>query len=515
MHEDKIKKLSQIDKSAELGGGEDKTKAQHSKGKLTARERLAILLDAGTFVELDKLVTTRSTDFDLDKKKIYGDGVVTGVGSIHGKQVFVYAQDFTVLGGSLGEMSGKKMAKIMDNAMKVGCPVVGIIDSGGARIQEGVMSLSGYGEIFYRNTLASGVIPQITVSVGPCAGGAVYSPAITDFVIMVDKISHMFVTGPEVVKTALGEDVTFEELGGAYTHGKYSGVAHFVAKDEYECVDIVKKLLSYMPQNNMEDPPIVTPTDDPNRTDSKLASVVPENPYEPYDIKQIITSVLDNNEFFEVHELWAANAVVGFGRLNGRSVGIIANQPFNLAGALDIDSSNKIARFIRTCDCFNIPVVSIIDTPGYLPGLEQEQHGIIRHGSKLLFAYCEATVPKLAIIVGKAYGGAYIAMSSKHLRSDINYAWPTAEIAVLGPEAAINIIFRKELAESKDPETMRKRIIKEYREKFANPYIAAEKGFIDAVIDPIETRPMLIRALESIANKRESRPPKKHGNINL
>jgi acetyl-CoA/propionyl-CoA carboxylase len=515
MHEDKIKKLSQIDKSAEHGGGEDKVKAQHGKGKLTARERLALLLDTGTFVELDKLVTTRSTDFGLDQKKLHGDGVVTGYGNIHGRQVFLFAQDFTVLGGSLGEMSGKKISKVMDNAMKAGCPVIGIIDSGGARIQEGVMSLSGYGEIFYRNTLASGVVPQITISCGPCAGGAVYSPAITDFVIMVDKISHMFVTGPEVVKTALGEDVTSEELGGPYTHGKYSGVAHFVAKDEYECMDIVKKLLSYLPQNNTEDPPVVAPTDDPNRTDSKLATVVPENPYEPYDIKQIITSVLDNNEFFEVHELWATNVVVGFGRLNGRTVGIIANQPLYLAGALDIDSSNKAARFIRTCDCFNIPIVSIVDTPGYLPGLEQEQHGIIRHGSKLLFAYCEATVPKLAIIVGKAYGGAYIAMSSKHLRTDINYAWPTAEIAVLGPEAAINIIFRKELAESKDQEAMRKQISKEYREKFANPYIAAEHGFIDAVIDPIETRPMLIRALESMANKRESRPPKKHGNINL
>ncbi len=515
MHEDKHKKLSQVDKNAEHGGGEEKVKAQHSKGKLTARERLALLLDAGTFVEIDKFVITRSTDFDLDKKKIYGDGVVTGYGNIHDRQVFVFAQDFTVLGGSLGEMSGKKISKIMDNAMKVGCPIIGIIDSGGARIQEGVMSLSGYGEIFYRNTLASGVVPQITISAGPCAGGAVYSPAITDFVIMIDKISHMFVTGPEVVKMALGEDVTFEELGGPYTHAKYSGVAHFVVKDEYECVDIVKKLLSYLPQNNAEDPPVIAPTDDANRTDSKLATVVPENPYEPYDIKQIITSVLDNNEFFEVHELWAANIVVGFGRLNGKPVGIIANQPLHLAGALDSDSSNKAARFIRTCDCFNIPIVSLVDTPGYLPGLEQEQHGIIRHGSKLLFAYCEATVPKLAVIVGKAYGGAYIAMSSKHLRSDINYAWPTAEIAVLGPEAAINIIFRKELVESKDPEAKRKQFIKEYREKFANPYIAAEKGFIDAVIDPIETRSMLIRALEAMANKKESRPPKKHGNINL
>ncbi len=515
MQDEKIEKLSSINKSAERGGGEERIKAQHSKGKLTARERIALLLDAGTFVEIDKLVTTRSHDFELDKNKFHGDGVITGYGTVHGKQIFLYAQDFTVLGGSLGEMSGKKIAKVMDHAIKVGCPMIGIIDSGGARIQEGVMSLSGYGEIFYRNTMASGVIPQITLSLGPCAGGAVYSPAITDFVIMVDKISHMFVTGPEVVKTALGEEVSFEELGGAITHGKYSGVAHFVAKDEYECMDIVKKLLSYLPQNNMEDPPLVPTTDDPNRTDSKLAAVVPENPYEPYDIKEIVTSILDNNEFFEVHELWATSVVVGFGRLNGRTVGIIANQPMYLAGSLDIDSSNKAARFIRTCDCFNIPIVSVIDTPGYLPGLEQEQHGIIRHGSKLLFAYCEATVPKLALIVGKSYGGAYIAMSSKHLRADINYAWPTAEIAVLGPEAAINIIFRKELAEAKDQTTQRKKMIKDYRDKFANPYIAAEAGFIDAVIDPIETRPMLIRALEALANKRESRPPKKHGNINL
>ncbi|MFQ5920747.1 MAG: acyl-CoA carboxylase subunit beta [Nitrososphaerales archaeon] len=515
MHEDKLKKLSQMRKTAERGGGEDRIKAQHSKGKLTARERLSILLDAGTFVEIDKLVTTRATDFGLDQKRIPGDGVVSGYGTVHGRQVFVFSQDFTVLGGSLGEMTSKKIAKVMDHATKTGCPVVGIIDSGGARIQEGVMSLAGYGEIFYRNTLASGVIPQVTISVGPCAGGAVYSPAITDFVIMVDKISHMFVTGPEVVKTALGEDVTFEELGGAYTHGKYSGVAHFVAKDEYECVDIVKKLLSYLPQNNTEDPPSVAPTDDPNRTDSKLASVVPENPYEPYDIKEILTSVLDNGEFFEIHELWASSVVVGFGRLNGRTVGIIANQPLHMAGSLDIDSSNKAARFIRTCDCFNIPIISIVDTPGYLPGLEQEQHGIIRHGSKLLFSYCEATVPKITLVVGKAYGGAYIAMSSKHLRADVNYAWPTAEIAVLGPEAAINIIFRKELAQAKDKEVERKQLIKEYREKFANPYIAASQGYVDVVIDPIETRPMLIRAVESMSSKRESRPFKKHGNINL
>lgn len=515
MHDEKIEKLTELRKDAEKGGGDERIKAQHAKGKLTARERLNLLLDAGTFVEIDKFAMSRATEFGLDKKRFYGDGVVSGYGTIADRQVFVYAQDFTVLGGSLGEMSAKKITKVMDNAIKAGCPIIGIIDSGGARIQEGIMSLAGYGEIFYRNTLASGVVPQVTINAGPCAGGAVYSPAITDFIIMIDKISHMFVTGPEVVKTALGEDVTFEELGGAQTHGKYSGVAHFITNDEYGAMDIVKKLLSYMPQNNMEEPPYVEPTDDPNRLDNKLTNIIPSNPYEPYDMKEIVRSILDNNEFFEVHELWAQNIVVGFGRLNGRSVGMIANQPQYLAGSLDIDSSNKAARFIRFCDCFNIPIISLIDTPGYLPGLEQERHGIIRHGSKLLFAYCEATVPKLAVIVGKAYGGAYIAMSSKHLRTDMNFAWPTAEIAVLGPEAAINIIFRKEIAEADDKEAVRKKLIAEYREKFAHPYVAAQQGYVDAVIDPAETRPVLIRALESMINKRESRPYKKHGNINL
>jgi acetyl-CoA/propionyl-CoA carboxylase len=515
VHKDKQERLSNLNKLAEKGGGDNKIKEQHAKGKLTARERLSLLLDPGSFVEIDKFVLTRSRDFGLDQHRFYGDAVITGYGTISGRQVFVYAQDFTVLGGSLGEMSGHKIAKIMDHAMRVGCPIIGLIDSGGARIQEGVLSLAGYGEIFYRNTLASGVVPQITVSVGPCAGGAVYSPAITDFVIMVDKISYMFVTGPEVVKAALGEETTFEELGGAYTHAKYSGVAHFVAKDEYECFDIVKKLLSYLPQNNMEDPPSIEPTDDPNRMDSRLADIVPENPFEPYDMKEIVRSVLDNNELFEVHELWAPNIIVGFGRLNGKVVGVVANQPMHLSGSLDIDSSNKAARFIRTCDCFNIPIVTFVDTPGYLPGIEQEHHGIIRHGSKLLFAYSEATVPKITVIVGKAYGGAYIAMGSKHLRIDYNFAWPTAEIAVMGPEAAVNIIFRKDLANAQDKEALRKKFIEEYKAKFANPYIAAEHGYIDAVIDPIETRPMLIRALESLSNKRENRPFKKHGNINL
>jgi acetyl-CoA/propionyl-CoA carboxylase len=515
MRKKNIERLSELNKLAEKGGGDDKIKAQHEKGKLSARERLSLLLDSGSFVELDRLVTTRSRDFGLDSNRFYGDAVVTGYGTISGRQVFIYAQDFTVLGGSLGEMSGHKIAKVMDHAMRTGCPIIGLVDSGGARIQEGVLSLAGYGEIFYRNTLASGVVPQITISVGPCAGGAVYSPAITDFVIMVDKISYMFVTGPEVVKAALGEETTSEELGGAYTHAKYSGVAHFIAKDEYECFDIVKKLLSYLPQNNMEDPPSIEPTDDPNRMDSRLSSIIPENPFEPYDIKEIIRSVLDNNDFFEVHELWAPNIVVGFGRLNGKVVGVVANQPMHLSGSLDIDSSNKAARFIRTCDCFNIPILTFVDTPGYLPGIEQEHHGIIRHGSKLLFAYSEAVVPKVTVIVGKAYGGAYIAMGSKHLRIDYNFAWPTAEIAVMGPEAAVNIVFRKDLANAQDREELRKRFIEEYKAKFANPYIAAEHGYIDAVIDPIETRPMLIRAFESLSNKRESRPLKKHGNINL
>ena len=515
MRKKNIERLSELNRLAEKGGGDDKIKAQHEKGKLSARERLSLLLDSGSFVELDRFVTTRSRDFGLDSTKFYGDAVITGYGTISGRQVFIYAQDFTVLGGSLGEMSGHKIAKVMDHAMRTGCPIIGLIDSGGARIQEGVLSLAGYGEIFYRNTLASGVVPQITISVGPCAGGAVYSPAITDFVIMVDKISYMFVTGPEVVKAALGEETTFEELGGAYIHAKHSGVAHFIVKDEYECFDVVKKLLSYLPQNNMEDPPSVEPTDDPNRMDSRLSSIVPENPFEPYDMKEIVRSVLDNNEFFEVHELWAPNVVVGFGRLNGKVVGVVANQPMHLSGSLDIDSSNKAARFIRTCDCFNIPILTFVDTPGYLPGIEQEHHGIIRHGSKLLFAYSEATVPKVTVIVGKAYGGAYIAMGSKHLRIDYNFAWPTAEIAVMGPEAAVNIIFRKELANAQDREALRKRFIDEYKAKFANPYIAAEHGYIDAVIDPIETRPMLIRAFESLSNKRESRPLKKHGNINL
>ena len=513
MHEEKIKRLASMKKSAESGGGQERIEAQHSKGKLTARERIALLLDEGSFVELDKYITHRSDDPTLPK--FYGDGAVTGFGTINGRQVFIFSFDFTVLGGSLGEMTSKKIAKAMDHAMKVGCPIIGIIDSGGARIQEGVMSLDGYGEIFFHNTMASGVIPQITASIGPSAGGAVYSPAMTDFVVMVENVGQMFVTGPEVVKEVLSQEVSFEELGGARAHATKSGVAHFIANNEYDCFDKIKKLLSFIPHNNAEEPAIVETNDDPNRIDPKLINILPENPYQQYDMKEIIKSIVDNGDFFEVHELFAENILVGFARMGGRSIGIIANQPMYLAGALDINSSNKAARFIRFCDAFNISIVTLVDTPGYLPGTDQEHNGIIRHGSKLLFAYCEATVPKVTCIIGKAYGGAYIAMGSKNLRADINYAWPSAEIAVLGPEAAVTIIHRRELKNAPNAVDTKKKLAKEFRDKFANPYIAAEKGVIDVVIDPMETRPMIIQALNALANKKESRPWKKHGNINL
>jgi acetyl-CoA carboxylase carboxyltransferase component len=513
MHEEKLKQFYERNSTAEAGGGEDKIDSQHSKGKLTARERLNILLDSNSFIELDKFVTHRSDDPEL--KKYYGDGLLTGFGTINGRQVFVYVYDFTVLGGSLGEMAGKKVSKVMSHAMKVGCPIIGILDSGGARIQEGVSSLDGYGDIFLKNALASGVIPQITASIGPCAGGAVYSPAMTDFVIMVEHVGQMFVTGPEVVKQVLSQDVTFEELGGAKTHATKSGVAHFVAKDEIDCMDKIKTLLSYIPQNNREEPPRFDSNDDLNRIDQNIINILPDNPYHPYDIKEIIKSIVDDGNFFEIHELFAENIVVGFSRLAGNSVGIIANQPSFLAGALDIHSSVKAARFIRFCDSFNIPIITLVDTPGYLPGSDQEHNGIIRHGSKLLYAYCEATVPKITCIVGKAYGGAYIAMGSKNLGTDINYAWPTAEIAVLGPEAAITIMHRKSLKNSPDAIEIKKNLAKDYRNKFANPYIAAERGTIDLVIDPMETRPMIINALNALSNKKEHRPWKKHGNINL
>ncbi len=515
MHSDKIEEFTNKKKKADQGGGQDKILSQHDKGKLTARERIDLLLDEGSFTEVDALTTHHYHEFDMQKKKFFGDGVVGGYGTINERKVFVFAYDFTVLGGTLSLMGAKKITKLMDHAIRNGCPVIGIMDSGGARIQEGIMSLDGFADIFYHNELASGVVPQITASIGPSAGGAVYSPAMTDFVIMVEKVGTMFVTGPDVVKTVLGEEISFEDLGGAMTHGTKSGVAHFVVKNEYDCMDYIRKLLSYIPQNNSQEPPTVKTDDDPNRLDHNLINIIPENPLQPYDMKDIIHSIVDNHEFFEVHKLFAPNIVIGYARFNGKVIGIVANQPLNLAGALDIDSSNKAARFIRFCDAFNIPIITLVDTPGYMPGSNQEHNGIIRHGSKLLFSYCEATVPKITLVIGKAYGGAYIAMASKNLRTDINYAWPTAKIAVLGADAAIGIMNRKELAQAEDPEALKKELIDDFTEKFDNPYVAASHGTVDAVIDPAETRPMLIKALEMLANKREKQQPRKHGNINL
>ena len=515
MHSDKINEFLKKRKDSNHAGGQDKISKQHEKGKLTARERINLLLDEGSFVEVDALTTHHYHEYDMQKKKFHGDGVIGGYGSINGRQTYVFAYDFTVLGGTLSQMGAKKITKLMDHAIRNGCPIIGIMDSGGARIQEGILSLDGFGDIFYHNQLASGVIPQITASIGPSAGGAVYSPAMTDFVVMVNKLGTMFVTGPDVVKTVLGEEVSFDELGGAMTHGSKSGVAHFVVQNEYECMDHIKTLLSYIPQNNIEEPPIVVNGDDPNRLDHNIINFVPEDPVKPYDIKKIIYSIVDDHNFFEIHELFAQNIVVGFARMHGRTIGVIANQPLFLAGALDIDSSNKAARFIRFCDCYNIPIITFVDTPGYMPGTNQEHNGIIRHGSKLLYAYSEATIPKITIVIGKAYGGAYIAMGSKNLRTDINYAWPTAQIAVLGSEGAVKIMNRKELANSKDPESLKKQLVDEFTEKFANPYVAASHGTIDTVIDPAETRPMIIKALEMLSNKRDKQLPKKHGNINL
>ena len=513
--EPKIQKLRQLREKARLGGGLKRIEKQHAKGKLTARERLALLLDEGSFQELDMFVTHRATEFGMAERKFLGDGVVTGYGTVDGRLVYVFAQDFTVLGGSLGEAHAAKICKVMDLAMKNGAPLIGINDSGGARIQEGVAALGGYADIFLRNTLASGVIPQISAIMGPCAGGAVYSPALTDFVIMVEGTSHMFITGPEVIKAVTHEEVSFEELGGAMTHNAKSGVAHFAVEDEEGAIRLIKRLLSFLPQNNMEDPPFV-PSDDPaDRMDEELDTIVPDSPTKPYDIKEVIRRVVDNGDFLEVHAHYARNIVVGFARLGGNSVGIVANQPAVLAGVLDIDASDKGARFVRFCDCFNIPIVTFVDVPGYLPGVAQEHGGIIRHGAKLIYAYCEATVPKVTVITRKAYGGAYCVMSSKHIRGDINYAWPTAEIAVMGPEGAVNIIFRKEIAAAEDPEAERERLVQEYREKFAHPYVAASLGYIDEVIEPHETRPRLIAALEMLKDKRDSNPPKKHGNMPL
>ncbi len=515
MHSDKIEEFLKKNKKASQAGGQDRILAQHEKGKLTARERIDLLLDEGSFTEIDSLTTHHYHEYDMQKKKFLGDGVVGGYGTIHERKVFVFAYDFTILGGTLSQMGAKKITKVMDLAVRNGCPVIGIMDSGGARIQEGIMSLDGFADIFYHNELASGVVPQITASIGPSAGGAVYSPAMTDFVIMVEKTGTMFVTGPDVVKTVLGEEISFQDLGGAMTHGSKSGVAHFVAKNEYECMDYIKKLLSYIPQNNTQEPPTVKTDDDPNRLDHNLINIIPDNPLQPYDMKEIIHSIVDNHEFFEVHELFAPNIVVGYATFNGKVAGIVANQPFHLAGALDIDSSNKASRFIRFCDAFNIPIITLVDTPGYMPGSNQEHNGIIRHGSKLLFSYCEATVPKITLVIGKAYGGAYIAMASKYLRTDINYAWPTARIAVLGAEAAVKIMNRKQIAEAPDPDALKKELMDEFTEKFENPYVAASLGSVESVIDPAETRPMLIKALEMLANKREKQLPRKHGNINL
>lgn len=508
-------RLDELNRLAELGGGEERIARQHEAGKLTARERIDLLLDPGTFSELDKLKTHRCDDFGMGEKKIPGDGVVTGHGLVDGRQVFVFAQDFTVFGGSLSGAYAEKICKIMDMAMRVGVPVIGLNDSGGARIQEGVVSLAGYADIFLRNTLASGVIPQISAILGPCAGGAVYSPAITDFIAMVKDTSYMFITGPDVIKTVTHEEVSKESLGGALAHNQRSGVAHFACDDEAGAIRVIRELLSFLPLNNAEDPPVVPTSDDPARADESLKTVVPENPNRPYDVKAVIKAVVDERNFFEVQEHFAQNIVIGYARLNGRSVGIVANQPAVLAGVLDIDASVKAARFVRFCDCFNIPIITFVDVPGFLPGTTQEWGGIIRHGAKLLFAYAEATVPKITVITRKAYGGAYDVMASKHIRADLNFAWPTAEIAVMGPEGAVNIVFRKELEEAEDQVAAREKLAQEYRDKFANPFKAAELGYVDEVIAPEDTRQRLIRGLEMLKNKRQTNPPKKHGNIPL
>jgi len=515
MSKNSIEHLRSLRAQAQLGGGQQRIDDQHKKGKLTARERLAILLDDGSFEEMDMFAEHRSYDFGLERQRYAGDGVVTGTGTIDGRLVCVFSQDFTVFGGSLAEAHAEKIGKVMDLAMKVGCPVIGLNDSGGARIQEGVVSLGGYADIFLRNTLASGVVPQISAVMGPCAGGAVYSPAITDFTLMVKNTSYMFVTGPNVVKTVTHEEVSAEELGGAMTHATRSGVAHFACENEVECLTAVRTLLGYVPSNNMDDPPQVACTDDINRRDASLDGIIPESPNKPYDIKEVIARVVDNGVFFEIHEHYAANIVVGFARLGGRSVGVVANQPAVLAGVLDIDASRKGARFVRFCDAFNIPLIVFEDVPGFLPGTDQEWRGIITNGAKLLYAFCEATVPRLTVITRKAYGGAYDVMNSKHIRGDVNFAWPTAEIAVMGPKGAAEIIFKREIEAASDREKALAEKEREYREKFANPYLAARRGYVDAVIEPSETRPRLVRALERLENKVEGNPKKKHGNIPL
>lgn len=511
--EDKLKELQAKKTKVLAGGGEKRIAKQHESGKFTARERLNLLLDPGSFVEIDQFVTHRGTGFEMAGVEAPGEGVVTGYGKIDGRVVYVFSQDFTVIGGTLGEMHAAKICKVMDLAVKAGAPFIGINDSGGARIQEGVDALNGYGEIFRRNTWASGVIPQISVIMGPCAGGAVYSPGLTDFIFMVDKTSQMFITGPQVIKAVSGRDVSPEELGGAKVHNQTSGVAHFFARNEEECIALIRKLLGFLPPNYLEKPPVAFTSDPPDRKEEDLRKVVPLDPMKGYDVRDVILAVVDDRDFFEVQAGWATNMVVGFARLNGHPVGILANQPRFLAGCIDINASDKASRFVRFCDCFNIPLVTFVDTPGYLPGTEQEYGGIIRHGSKLLYAYSEAVVPKLTVILRKAYGGAYIAMCGKALGADQAYAWPTAEIAVMGPDGAANIIFRKEIEEAENPEEMRQQKIKEYRDHFANPYIAASRGLVESVIDPAETRFYLIRGLETLAGKREQRYGKKHGNF--
>jgi len=508
--DERIEDLREKRAEALLGGGEDRIAAQHEKGKMTARERIDYFVDDDTFTEIDQLRTHRADNLEAEH---YGDGVVTGYGEVDGRTTFVFAHDFTVFGGSLGEVFGEKVTKLMDRAVEVGAPIVGLNDSAGARIQEGVVSLAGYGDIFHRNQRASGVVPQISAIMGPCAGGAVYSPAITDFVVMVKDTSHMFITGPDVIETVTGEDVSFEELGGAQTHAGRSGVAHFAEDDEEAALDRIKALLSFLPPNNVEDPPRVEPWDDPDRRDEELTSIVPDQPRKPYDVVSVIDSVADEGSFLQVHEGFAKNIVVGFARLDGHSVGVVANQPRVNAGTLDIEASEKAARFVRTCDAFNVPILTFVDVPGFMPGTDQEHNGIIRHGAKLLYAYSEATVPLLTVILRKAYGGAYDVMASKHLGADVNYAWPSAEIAVMGPRGAVNVLFSDEIEAADDPEAKREELISEYREEYASPYTAADRGFVDAVIEPTETRPRLIQDLEVHRSRRERPPEKKHGNL--
>jgi propionyl-CoA carboxylase beta chain len=514
-HDEKLSYLRELREAAIHSASEAAVEKQHAKGKMTARERIEKLLDPGSFEELDTFVRHRTYDFEMQKNRPWGDAVVTGHGTIDGRTVFVFSQDFTVFGGSLGEVMAEKMCKVMDLAAQVGAPVIGINDSGGARIQEGVVSLGAYGDVFVRNVKCSGVIPQISLIMGPCAGGAVYSPAMTDFIFMVKETSHMFITGPEVIKTVTGEEVEFEELGGAMSHNSKSGVAHFASEDEESCLEDVRYLMSFLPSNNLEAPPRFEPSDDPEREDDELDTLVPDDPQKPYDMRDVIARVVDDEEFFEVHEHFAKNIVCGFSRLDGYPVGIVGNQPAFLAGVLDIEASEKAARFVRTCDCYNIPILTFTDVPGFLPGTDQEWNGIIRHGAKLLYAFTEATVPKLTVVTRKAYGGAYDVMNSKHMLADYNVAWPTAEVAVMGPEGAVNIIYRKDIASSPTPDERRQKLIDDYKAHFANPYAAAERGYIDDVIEPRQTRPKLIRALRMLQSKRVEQPKRKHGNIPL